>query len=654
MPYILYKSNGKILANIADGSINASSTSLTFVGKNYAGYGEILNQNIVKLLENFSNTTPPANPLLGQLWYDSLNQSLTIYNGTNFKSLSSFVSNIYQPSNSTKGDFWFNENEQKLYFYNGSAFVLIGPQASGFNGTSIAPALAEDVNYNQHYVLNFTVTDDTGIVKIIATASRDEFTLAPTDALYNQGYTIVKQGITLPTSDATNGNSISNSVEGAYYFWGTAATSRALVYETTAGQQAEVHYAEEFLLTSRLANSIGPSAIGAGPGLEILYKEGLKIGDLKEIWIHSTGAAGGYASIIANQQSAEIDFQVQVNNANTTVLSIVGASLVPGTTNAFNPGVDLGTNLNRFSNLYVNTATTNYFNAGVITVNTATVNGLLTGNVGVFNGITATQYLYSGFINAYALNSGFTTATGLLVTGDELVQGTLTVNGLSRINNNLIVTGNISAGAITVPASSNLLGNLVGNVLASIVTATNLYVASEEVSSSLRINPGASLYTGYLGAYDVTNGTGVSAAGLINGQWSLTANSTLAATFADLAERYHADGYYDYGTVLVVGGLNEVTTTDQRANPSVAGIVSRNPAYMMNQEAGTDDTHPYIALKGRVFCKVVGIVHKGDRLVTSTRPGFSESFRDGDSPNSVIGISLEDNLTDTGMIEIKV
>jgi hypothetical protein len=75
---------------------------------------------------------------------------------------------------------------------------------------------------------------------------------------------------------------------------------------------------------------------------------------------------------------------------------------------------------------------------------------------------------------------------------------------------------------------------------------------------------------------------------------------------------------------------------------------------MMNKAAGPDSTHPYIALKGRIPCKVVGIIHKGDRLVTSTRHGYAEAFQLGDDPTAVIGIALEDNIGDSGMIEIKV
>lgn len=127
-----------------------------------------------------------------------------------------------------------------------------------------------------------------------------------------------------------------------------------------------------------------------------------------------------------------------------------------------------------------------------------------------------------------------------------------------------------------------------------------------------------------------------------------------AARYADLAERYEADAVYEPGTVLIVGGEKEVTTTNVAANPAVAGVVSEKPAYMMNAEAGNSDTHPYIALKGRVHCKVYGAVTKGDLLVTSRHPGYACTWVNGDHPNAVFAVALESFSGQFGVIEVKV
>lgn len=127
-----------------------------------------------------------------------------------------------------------------------------------------------------------------------------------------------------------------------------------------------------------------------------------------------------------------------------------------------------------------------------------------------------------------------------------------------------------------------------------------------------------------------------------------------AAQYADLAERYNADNNYESGTVVIIGGPNEITVTHTRADKAVLGVVSTNPAYRMNSETGTDESHPYVALRGRVPCKVIGPVKKGDLLVTSYYPGYAEVFKTGDSSSAVLGKSLENFDGSKGTIEIVV
>ena len=85
MSYQLNKTDGTLLTSLIDGQIDQASTNLTLVGKNYTGYGEAFNENFIKLLENFSNTSAPSNPLTGQLWWDTSNARLKVYTGTQWK-----------------------------------------------------------------------------------------------------------------------------------------------------------------------------------------------------------------------------------------------------------------------------------------------------------------------------------------------------------------------------------------------------------------------------------------------------------------------------------------------------------------------------------------------------------------------------------------
>ena len=85
MSYQINKTNGELLTELVDGSIDISSTDLTLVGRNYKGYGEAFNENFVSLLENFASTSAPSNPLKGQLWFDTSDDRLKIYDGTSFR-----------------------------------------------------------------------------------------------------------------------------------------------------------------------------------------------------------------------------------------------------------------------------------------------------------------------------------------------------------------------------------------------------------------------------------------------------------------------------------------------------------------------------------------------------------------------------------------
>ena len=132
--------------------------------------------------------------------------------------------------------------------------------------------------------------------------------------------------------------------------------------------------------------------------------------------------------------------------------------------------------------------------------------------------------------------------------------------------------------------------------------------------------------------------------GSTTNQWNVVYGHTVEATYADLAERYEADAPYDEGTVLVFGGEAEVTQCVMDTDVRVAGIVSVNPGLKLNSTAGNSETHPYIALKGRVPCKVIGPVKKGDLLVTSDTPGYARSCGGADMGHAVLGKALETNL----------
>jgi hypothetical protein len=136
MAYQINKTDGTIVATVADGQIDNLSTDLTLIGKNYSGFGEAFNENLIKLLENFSNTTSPLNPIKGQLWFDASESKLKIYNGFDFVPVSSATISSTQPSTLAIGDLWFDNTAQQLYFFDGTTAILLAPAYSAVQGLS--------------------------------------------------------------------------------------------------------------------------------------------------------------------------------------------------------------------------------------------------------------------------------------------------------------------------------------------------------------------------------------------------------------------------------------------------------------------------------------------------------------------------------------
>ena len=566
MPYILYKSNGQQLTVVQDGSIDASSTSLTFVGRNYAGYGQILDQNLAKLLENFANTASPSKPMSGQLWYDTSTKNLKVYNGSRFRSIQKFDTGNSTPTDVVKGDLWFNEADQKLYLFNGSHYVMIGPQNSTFSKVSLNPVEAKDdttlIGQSQ-LILEFDITDNNNQQDWPATISKTSFTPNIADNLRKQNFDYIQKGITLPKAGPSSGNGV--SYDGGYLLWGTASSALGL-YDTDA---KVFHSAGAYVLNSTYVSD-------RNNGFTIPVDAGINFNHILKIYTNAANREG----IISGNTGNKITFSVYNDLASTVtdVIQIFENNIIPSPDALNYWDVNIGTPQHYFGSSYINTATAN-----LVVANTVTA---VTINATTFNG---------QFQGSFA--------------GDLTTTGTIIANTIVAMDH---FSGILTTGSVTVS--------------------------------------GQNIITPRLSA-----GTSDSVAGQISGQWTLRGSSTLNATFADLAERYHADAVYEPGTVLVIGGINEVTTTEIIGDPTVAGVVSTNPAYTMNSEAGNDDTHPYIALKGRVPCKVVGKINKGDLLITSEHAGYARAYGIGAGDHSsVIGKALEANSEGFGIIEIKV
>ncbi len=136
MAYQINKTDGTIVATVADGQVDQLSTDLTLIGKNYSGFGEALNENFIKLLENFASTSRPTHPVRGQIWFDTSELKLKVYSGTAFQPVSSATISNSQPSTLGVGDLWFNDVDRQLYFFDGTTTILLAPAYSASQGVS--------------------------------------------------------------------------------------------------------------------------------------------------------------------------------------------------------------------------------------------------------------------------------------------------------------------------------------------------------------------------------------------------------------------------------------------------------------------------------------------------------------------------------------
>jgi hypothetical protein len=409
MAYTINLTDGTIFAVVADGTINTTS-SMTLVGQNYAGYGAFLDTNFIHLLENSSNTTPPGAPLTGQLWWDSGNSLLKVYNGSTFKTISSTTAQSTAPTGNVTGDLWFNTTTQQLNVWTGSAWLVVGPGTNTPGGTtgSVSTAIIDSIG-NTHYVVELYAGGT-----IVAIVSKDS---AFTPQTPISGFAMIYPGITMSTA-------------GGAVFTGTATNASAL-------------------------NSLASTSF-------------------------------------------------MRSDANTTT----------------------------------------------------------TGTLGVNN------------------NTGLTVGAS----GDLR----LSVSGTTTT-----ITNNNSNGNITFKAN-------VGGTPTTVMT--------------------------------------------INGSTGTISGLQIDANYADLAERFESDVVLAPGTVVEIGGSAEITQVNTDLSEKVFGVISTRAAYLMNSKAGSNDTHPPVAMTGRVPVRTIGQVRKGDRLVSAGN-GLARTAQPGEATAfNVIGRALKDKL----------
>jgi hypothetical protein len=291
MAYTINKTDGTVVTTITDGTVD-NTTSLQLFGKSFSGFGEGLNENLVKLLENASGTAAPTAPLTGELWFDTNTAQLKVYDGSAFKPTGAAKSQASAPSSASAGDLWHDSDDDQLYVYTGSAFILVGPvytagqTLSGWKIETLGSAGGNKV-VSSMYVGNVRV----------AILSKETFTPSVTQS----GYTSIKAGFTL--------NSTLSAV-----FEGTNTQAANIDVSSTTNTSSTVIAGGNFLRADAADTTIG--------ALTIDTDGGIIIGDAQELTLT---VSSNDVTIAQTSQDKDLKFTVNDGGTTKTPLQLTGA-----------------------------------------------------------------------------------------------------------------------------------------------------------------------------------------------------------------------------------------------------------------------------------------------------------------------------------------
>jgi len=294
MSYIVNKSNSLASPNqyVVEDNILNTQTDLSFVGKGYAGYGEIIAENFLHLLENFSSSTEPSKPIKGQLWFDESQGKLKVYAGTSFQPTGGANYQATAPANMLSGDLWINSSTQQLYFNNGTTNVLVGPPSSSDSGLKFDQILdATDATKNLQSLKSNGQT--------LATISDEEYTPKVDIA----GFKSIKKGISLYGAAASSIGKTST-----YKFYGSATNADSL------GD----YLANEYVLKTAGTTNVMDT------NLTIAVNTGLSVGTNRDFaFIVGDDSVTG---IVQNRQNnGDIIFRINDGGVTNTIMTIDGS-----------------------------------------------------------------------------------------------------------------------------------------------------------------------------------------------------------------------------------------------------------------------------------------------------------------------------------------
>ena len=417
MAYTINKTDSSTLLVLADGTFNNTSTTLTLVGKNYSGYGEFLNENFVKLLENHASVTPPPEEqaLPGQLWYDKNTRVLKVWNGSDFRSLGGATSSSTAPTGNNNGDLWWDTATKQLKVWDSATnkFIVVGPLTSAGTGqTGAIPTIIQDAAATDYVVVLLVVQD-----KVVGVISKSP-TFTPAPAI--PGFSTIKPGI--------------NLFGDAGFMWHGTASNADLLDGLDSSAFVKISSASPQIVTSALGTN---GLFTVGP-----------VSSSNKFSVDSSGALTAAVALKNNAANSGITIGTVVAPTAISIAADGTVTIAGGITGNASTATALQTTRK--------IAGKNFNGTQDVTLDDHTPGSYLTGNV--YNGSTAQTWA----VNATTANTpntvvardgagnfsaGTITAnlTGNATTASSLGAGSLTING-SPITTGTVTTVNWGTG----------------------------------------------------------------------------------------------------------------------------------------------------------------------------------------------------------------
>ena len=594
MAYTINLTDGTVFATINDGTVNtaagfATGAPLTLVGKNYAGYGEFLDENFIRLMENGSSVNQPPAPLTGQLWWDKLNNLLKVYNGTTFKTISAATASASQPSSNVAGDLWYDTVNEQLKVYTGTAFLVVGPGFTAAQGTS--GAVPE------------TILDNVGATKFITSLYVNNVRVG---VIYNSVSFTPQASLVTAFPTIFPGFTLSSTVSSAVF----------------AGSATNAQLLDNLDSTDFMRATANTTTTGT---VNILNNTGLSVGAANVFNVNTTTTDANIKSAISG---GNLNIQANVSGTTFVVAQALGASGTFAVSNA----LVVGSTASAVGNI----TGANFNTGGLITA----VGNIIGGNINTAALVSAANVSVTGNVQGGNLRTaGLISATGN-ITSAANVAGTFFIGNGSQLTG---LSLGVSVTKFENGPSKGEVGATNGNITFAVAGTANVVIID---TNTLYVN------TANVASISKSGTNAVGNIGSSSNYFNQVFATATTALYADVAERFASDELLEPGTVVELGGVKEITRSTQDLSENVFGVISTRPAYTMNGGAGEDDTHPKVAMTGRVPVKVVGYVRKGDRLV-SAGAGVARAAQPGEATAfNVIGRSLVDKPTpEPGTIE---